>query len=344
LRGVTAALLTLVLVAGCDSGKKGEGEAVAEAMTVHHVTEFLMGTVVDLSVYARKDDPKVQGAIQAAMDEIRRIEALMTPWQKQTPLKALNAAAGQGWAPLSWEIGQVLDQALLVDEISGGSFDPTLGKLNQLWGFSNDVAPTAPPDPDRLQVLLKSAGRTRIAIRQAPSGREIRFADDNLWLDLGGIAKGYAIDRAFETLRAEGYDNIIVNAGGDVRLHGQRGDRPWRIGITDPRQEDDVIGVVSVGDRAVVTSGDYERFFMYEGKRYHHILDPHTGYSSRGVISATVIAPTATEADALSTAVFVLGIDKGLALAEGLLGVEALLIDEDQKIYRTTGFGRFMAD
>jgi thiamine biosynthesis lipoprotein len=156
-------------------------------------------------------------------------------------------------------------------------------------------------------------------------------------IDLGGIAKGYAVDRAFELLKGLGYRNLVVNAGGDLRVGGSKPDGPWSIGIQHPRDPEKILARISVSDTAVATSGDYEKFFIHQGKRYHHILNPKDGFPAEGCQSVTILAKDAATADALATAIFVLGPEKGYALCQRLEGVDCLIIDKEGNITLSPG-------
>jgi thiamine biosynthesis lipoprotein len=165
----------------------------------------------------------------------------------------------------------------------------------------------------------------------------IRFLSPGMRIDLGGIAKGYAVDRSIQTLRSLGIRHAMVNAGGDTRLLGDRRGKPWIVGIRDPRNEGRMVTRLPLEDEAISTSGDYERYFEEDGVRYHHILVPGTGKSANEVRSATIIGPDATQTDGLSTTVFVLGVERGMALVSGLPGVEAVIVDRDGRVYYSGG-------
>ena len=265
-----------------------------------HETRFLMGTLVDYTV-SGVDQDKAEQAISAAADEMQRIEDTFTIYGYQpNAVKAFNKEAPNTPVTLPDEVSYVLGIALHVQQQSGGAFDPALGGLNLLWGFSLDPPPASPPSADAIRAAVPPSH----CIRR--SGAQWLRTDRRCQLDFGGIAKGYAIDRGIEVLRQHGITNAIINAGGDLRLIGSHGKRPWRIGIRDPRKPGGVLAELDLkGDKSIVTSGDYERFFIYQGKRYHHILSPKTGWPAMQNQSTTVMAPSAMLADAWSTALFV---------------------------------------
>jgi len=286
--------------------------------------QYLMGTLVEIQA---PDD----GAITAAFREIARVERL-TAKAGEGELARLNRAAHSGPVEVSEELFNLLEEALRYRELTLGKFDISLGKLIDLWGFgSEEEAPHVPAEEEIAPLL---AGREVILDKDK---RTVRLGP-NAELDLGGIAKGYAVDRAIEVLKEHGVSSALVDAGGDIRVLGRKRGRPFRIGVQHPRKEAEVLGIVELaGGRAIATSGDYERYFTEDGVRYHHILDPATGRPARGSISATIIAPTALEADALATGVFVLGPEAGLALIERLPEVEGIIVDPEGRIYRSSG-------
>jgi thiamine biosynthesis lipoprotein len=246
-----------------------------------------------------------------------------------TPLWALNEAGG---GTLSPSLAEVVLAALYWAEQSRGAFDPTVARLLDLWNFPS--GPHAPPDEASLVIARAATGWRKVSVDR----KDLTVNLAGTSLDLGGIAKGYAVDRAAGALRAAGAENFVVNAGGDLCVAGTKNGKPWRIGIQDPRNPELLLKVVTPREGAFVTSGDYERFFLWEGERYHHILDPRTGRPARGCSSVTVWARYGIDADALATAAFVLGPAEGLALLERLEGVEGLIIDATGGERATSGF------
>ncbi len=290
-------------------------------------TRFLMDTLVTVTV-GGLPEAEARAAAAAAFGAMEAVDREMARRQG-TPLWDLNRAGGGPVRPATRE---VLDAALAWARRTRGAFDPTVGRLLDLWDIPS--GPHPPPSPDEVDGALEHVGWDRV--RLGPAGVDLGGTE----VDLGGIAKGYAIDRAAEALRARGARDFIVNAGGDLYVSGSRGDRPWRIGIQHPRGPQEFLRVVAPMQGALVTSGDYERFYVWDGERIHHILDPRTGYPARGCRSVTVWAPTALDADALATAAFVLGPEDGLALLEGQPGVEGLLMGSDGEVTETPGFSR----
>ncbi|RKX54312.1 MAG: FAD:protein FMN transferase [Thermotoga sp.] len=275
--------------------------------------------------------------IEAILQDMRRIDRKFDPYDERSVIYRINNSNGE-WVEVDNEVLFVLKKALYFAEITGGAFDPTVGVLVKLWGF-NDGNYRIPSD-EEIRDALKHVGYENVEI----SGNKVRLKNGAL-LDLGGIAKGYAVDRAIQI--AKRYDQKatgFIDAGGDIGIIGPKfGGSDWVIGIRNPRYKensDETIDVVYMKDGAIATSGDYERYFIKDGKRYHHIFNPKTGYPSHGIISATVIAQSCADADALATAIFNLGLDYSLMYIPRF-GGQAFIVTEDSKIHRTKGFGYF---
>jgi thiamine biosynthesis lipoprotein len=291
-------------------------------------SQILMGTVVEISAFGA-DPGRLEAAVSAAFAELVRIERLMRPAGAGSDVARLTAAPrGAEVAP---ETAEVIALGLRVAALSGGAFDMGLGRLKGLWGIESE-APRLPA-PAEVRQALAGTGPDGLRL----DGLRVEKATAALAVDLGAIAKGYAIDRASEILRRAGIESAAINAGGDIRLIGKHGRRPWRIAIQHPRDAERQLATLELADVAVVTSGDYERFFERDGVRYHHIFDPRTGYPAGLCQSVTVVAPSAALADALSTAVFVLGPEAGLALLQHFPEAEALIVAADGTPQMTAG-------
>jgi thiamine biosynthesis lipoprotein len=239
------------------------------------------------------------------------------------------------------ETAEIIALGLDVAQRSDGAFDLTLGQLKALWGFDQE-SPTL-PDQAALSAALNGIGPAALSLQ----GQEVNKRTPLLQVDLGGIAKGYAVDRAIAVLKEHGVTSAAVNAGGDMYLLGPhselqgRPERPWRIGIQHPRHKETLLETVQVSDRAVVTSGDYERFFEEDGVRYHHIFDPKNGLPARGCQSVTIIADSVVLADALATAVFVLGPTAGLQLLTQYPEAEGLVVAADGTLHSSPGWASY---
>ncbi|GAV19899.1 FAD:protein FMN transferase [Mariprofundus micogutta] len=277
-----------------------------------HETRFIMGTLVEFTI-ADADKERAEKAITAAALEMQRIEDTFTIYGTHpNSVKDFNNSGINTPVILPKEVSDLLRVALKIKQQSQGAFDPAIGGLNLLWGFSGSDTPSLPPAQSAIDQIKPPS----TCIKET-EGAWMR-TDTRCLLDFGAIAKGYAIDRGIELFKQHGINSAIINAGGDIRLIGSHGDRPWRIGIRHPRNKGEVIETLELeGDVAVVTSGDYERFYIHEGNRYHHIINPATGHPATNSQSATIIADNATLADAWSTALFILGED-GMKLTNNL--------------------------
>jgi len=217
-----------------------------------------------------------------------------------------------------------------IEKLSDHAFSPTLGAVNRLWGFSKVEAPISPPTTERIKQLSQASYR---CLQQRSKESFSRF-NDLCQLDFGAIAKGYAIEQGMKRLKSDGISHAIINAGGDIKVIGKHGEKPWKIGIRHPRKSGEMITTIEVvGEISIVTSGDYERYFTHQGRRYHHILNPESGMPASGVQSATIISSNATQADGWSTALFVMG-QSGLPLIEKM-GMNAIVVDNRGEIHQT---------
>ncbi len=288
-------------------------------------TRFMMGTLVEFTIHG-VEESRARAAIRAAAAEMQRIDALFrTEGAPGNAVMRLNRAPVGVAVPLPEEVARLLRKAQAIEAASGHAFHIGLGRLNALWGFSRNPPPSEPPDAARIAALRPPAH----CFAASPQGW--RRLDARCALDFGAIAKGYAVDRGLAVLERAGIRDAIINAGGDLGILGRHGARPWRIGIRDPRKPGGVLASLPIEGRlAVVTSGDYERFFIHDGVRYHHILDPASGLPARKSRSATVIAPDAASADGWSTALFVLG---AAGLARLPASWPALVVDGGGRIH-----------
>lgn len=294
---------------------------------VTKVAQIVMGTLVEISAVGPPS--KTGPAIEAAFNELKRVENL-TSFHKSSDLTRLNTSSGEGLHKVDPELVDVIIRSLEFSALSNGAFDPTIGPVAQLWNFSGESGPRLPAAEEIGKALLL-IGWEQVVVDK--NDHSVSLPKQGMALDLGAIAKGYAIDRAAQKLRSLGVKAALINAGGDIVVYGAKEPgKPWKIGVQDPRNPGGVIAVAELTDKAMVTSGDYERFFEEDGKRYHHILDPGTGYPAEALQSVTIVADDGVTADALSTAVFVLGKEKGIALVDSLSNVAAMLVDAQGQI------------
>jgi thiamine biosynthesis lipoprotein len=287
--------------------------------------------------YAAFTTPSVDAvAVRALFDgataEIVRLEKLMTTWDPDSEVSRINAAAGKSAVAVGPETFAVIRESLHASAISEGTFDITFETLHGLWKFDQDLDPH-PPTPEQVRERRKYLGFRHVKLDEAAS--TVFLDESHVRIGLGGIAKGFAVDRASRVLEQGGLTSFYVQAGGDLFARGTKPDgSPWNAGIRDPRGPDgDYFAMMPVSDHAFSTAGDYERTYVVGGKRYHHIIDPRTGYPATASRSVTIWAPTAFLADEIDDAVFILGPEKGLALVESLDGVGAVIVDGDNRVW-----------
>jgi thiamine biosynthesis lipoprotein len=280
-----------------------------------------MGTSVEITL-SQIDPKKAEEAMEAAFQEVERINFLMSHYRPDSEVSQISRHAGQKGIQVSPETLQVIERALYFSRLSDGAFDITIGPVFRLWNFREGKIPS----DHSLRENLKKVDYRKIQVNRTRSS--VFLQEQGMEIDLGAIAKGYAVDRACEILRKKGSGNFLVNAGGDLKLGGLKDKGiPWTIGIQHPRLSSDLIAKLRPRDAAIATSGDYEKFFVRGIERYHHILVPSKGLPARECQSVTIMAPSAMDADGLATAVFVLGPLKGLALIEKLPDVHAIIVD-----------------
>ena len=286
----------------------------------HSRDEAIMGTAIRVELWC-EDARAAQAAMAAVMDEMHRIDRAMSPHKPDSELSRINRDAGHSAVPLSDEMYGLIERALAFSRLSDGAFDITFASVGNLYDYREGTEPDA---------LAFERGRAAIGWRHLvldPKARTLRFAREGMRIDLGGFAKGHAVDNAVAILGELGVRHAIVSAGGDSRVLGDRRGRPWSVAIRDPRREGGVVAVLPLEDTAISTSGDYERYFERDGVRCHHLIDPRSGRSPDALRSVTILAPDGLTAEGLSKTVFVLGAQRGLELIESLDGVDAVVVD-----------------
>lgn len=288
-------------------------------------TEAVMGTRIYVQLW-QDDAARAQQLMQQVIDEMHRIDHLMSPYKPDAQLAIVNRDAAQHPVAVTPELFDLIVLSNHYADLSGGAFDITFASLGHAYNYREHVRPDAKHQREAAALIDYKS------LQLDSHKHTVAFPRQGMKLDLGGIAKGYAVDNAISLLKNAGVAHAIVTAGGDSRLLGDHRGRPWLMGIKHPRGEQHVVSL-PLSDVAISTSGDYERYFEADGVRYHHIIDPKKGDSAREVVSATIIANTATESDALSTTIFILGVEKGLNLVNGMTGVSAILIDRTGKIH-----------
>jgi thiamine biosynthesis lipoprotein len=310
--------------------------ACAAPSSVHLVTRsgLAMGSSLELTAWTA-DAPSADAAFAAVFAEFDRLDRMMSVWKPDSEIVRLNAAAGDHAVPVSPELIEVLERARTISEWTGGKFDVTFAALSDLWKFDQDQDNTI-PDPLEVKRRLALIDYRNLIVDE--HARTAFLTRKGMRAHLGGIGKGYAVERSVSIVRARGLRDFMIQAGGDLYVGGQHGDRPWRLGVKDPRGQGDAsFGTVELSDATFSTSGDYERFFMKDGRRYHHIIDPTTGEPARGCRSVTIVAPSATIADGLSTGVFLLGPVEGMALIERLPDVEGVIVSAANQVLVSSG-------
>ena len=293
-----------------------------------------MGSALRLTARTH-DAPRARVAFAAVFTEVERLEALLSTWRPESDVSRLNAAAGGAPVPVHADTRAVLRAAAQVSAWTEGTFDVTFGALAEVWKFDHDQVNRVPSAAE-VAARLPRVDYRRVVIDEAAG--TVALTRPDVRVHLGGIGKGYAVDTAVAILRAAGLADFMVQFGGDLYVAGTAGESPWRLGIQDPRgAPDDPFATLELADATFSTSGDYERYFEQEGVRYHHLLDPATGQPARGTRSVTIVTKEALWADGLSTGVFVLGPERGMALVERLPDVEAVIVTAENEVLVSTG-------
>jgi FAD:protein FMN transferase len=314
------ATVLIAMVSGCERERVSENQFLA------------FGTLVEVTLYDVEPE-LAEKAFDAARKDFAHMHATWHAWQP-SPLTRTNAliAAGKPFI-VAPEILPLIERTKPLSNRARGLFNPAIGALIELWGFHSDVYIGRRPPPD---------AKIKALVEKDPSmddlvfdGKRLSPTNQAVQLDFGGFAKGYGVGRVVEHLQAMGVEDMIVNAGGDLRATGAHGDRPWRIGIRQPRAQGILASLAIDEDESVFTSGDYERYFLFKGSRYHHILDPHTGYPARGAMSVTVVHGDPGTADAAATALMVAGADRWRSVARSMGIRNVLLIDHHGRAHMT---------
>jgi len=297
--------------------------------------KFLMDTFVQVTVYC-EDEQRGREALDKAFAEFERINNLTDRFPKDGKTIAassdvirINENAGIKPVQVSADTLAIIQRSLYYAQLSGGSFDITIGPIMDLWGFGKNEQRV--PSDEQIKKTLSLVDYRKVIV-DSENGT-IYLQNPGMSLDLGGVAKGYATEKAAQILRESGIKHALINAGGNVYALGAKPDgTPWRVGVRDPRNVNGIIAVLSVIDTSVVTSGDYERYFEEGGVRYSHIIDPSTGKQARGLMQTTVIAESSTDADIINKPLFVLGRQRGTDFAKKLEGVGAIFVGEDKQV------------
>lgn len=286
-----------------------------------------MGSPFSITV-VHEDEKTARAAIQTAWKEIDRLERIISSWQEDSQTSSVNREAGIKPVVVSRELFNLVRRSLKVSALTDGAFDITFASAGRYWDFRSNQL----PNPEDVARAVAAIDYRKIQLNAAT--QSIFLQDRSTRIGFGGIGKGYAANRALHTLKEAGIQHAIVNAGGDLVATGRQANgQPWDIVIAHPRQEANILARLNLTEQAVVTSGDYERYFMLDGKRYSHIIDPRTGYPVSGMMSVTVICPDAELADALATSVFVMGAHEGLALVNKMKQVECIIVTANEEVF-----------
>jgi FAD:protein FMN transferase len=332
------AVILLLLFSGC-SRKTDTGTAPASASF-----EFrTMGTTMHITLYSPGMDKAIlKKHADEAFAEVKRVENLMSLWNKDSEICRLNSSKTGEWTTLDKATFEIIEKAIRISKITEGAFDITVNPLVNLWGFGSKSKDEhkIPPD-DKISDALEKVGYKKINLDGEKSA--VSFAQDGVTIDLGGIAQGYGSDVAINALKKSGVSQAMVELGGEVRVLGRNKDgKKWRVGIRHPLKEDELLGVLELEDESVSTSGDYQSYFVVDGIRYSHIIDPKTGKpTTSGIASVTIVGKECADADALATGFMVLPFEKGCQLLESLPDYEGIIArrvgDDKLDIFVTEG-------
>ena len=293
-------------------------------------TEAIMGTRCYVELWA--DDPvKGNDAIDAVMAELRRIDDLMSHYKPESQLSQINQYANERAVQVDKELFDLIKLSTHYSQITEGAFDITYASVGYLYDYPRHIRPTE----EQIREKLPSVNWRNMLLDE--EHHTVRFEHPGMRIDLGGIGKGYAVDRGIDILKARGIDRALVTAGGDSRIIGDRMGRPWLVAVRHPDNPNKVVTRIPLSDSAVSTSGDYERYFDEGGVRYHHIIDPRTGHSASKVRSATILAPTATQTDGMSKTAFVLGPEKALEIINRMPEYDAVFVLPDGRVLYSNG-------
>lgn len=331
----TAALVlaSVFILGGCSEKREQAQQMLAQAKEEnrHEATTFAMDTIMTFTVYHENGEQIMTDAEQ----EIRRLERLLSVTIEDSEIAQLNANAGKQAVPVSEDTMYLLKTAKEMDELTNGCYDMTISPVVKAWGFTEEEHYV--PTQAELDALMPLVDNDSVILSE--EDQTAYLEKEGMAVDLGGIAKGYTSDAVTKLMKKEGVESALIWLGGNISAIGNKPDgNPWKIAVENPLNTEDYVGLVEVSDCSVITSGGYQRYFDQDGKRYHHIIDPATGYpSDSGLLSVTIISENGTKADALSTALFVMGYDRAVELWRQSDDFEAIFVTEDGKVIATEG-------
>lgn len=304
---------------------------VCQAQQTFKRTLKLMGSRFDITVVAA-DQKQGDVYIDTAVAEITRIESLISSWDSDSQTSQINTNAGIKPVKVTPELFELIERAMRISELTDGAFDITYASMDRIWKFDGSMAEM--PSEKQISASVEKVGYQNIILDKTNNTVFLKLK--NMKIGFGAIGKGYAADKAKTLLIAKGVTSGIINASGDMNTWGtQPNGQEWKVAVTNPLNKNKVFALLPISNRAVVTSGNYEKFVNFNGKRYTHIIDPRTGYPSTGIISVTVFAPKAELADALATSVFVMGEKAGLDRINQLPQIECIIIDDKGNISKS---------
>lgn len=300
-----------------------------EAQETHKRTLKLMGSRFDITVIA-KDSIKANDFIDISIEEISRIETLISSWDPKSQTSEINRMAGIQPVKVDQELFSLIERAIRISKLTDGAFDISYASMDRIWKFDGSM--TKMPTEEAIKNSISKVGYHNIILDKDASTVFLKVK--GMKIGFGAIGKGYAADKAKSLLISKGVEAGIINASGDMNTWGkQTNGENWKVAITNPFDKNKAYGLLPITNGAVVTSGNYEKFVKFNNLRYSHIIDPRTGYPSTGIISVTVFAPKAELADALATSVFVMGKDVGLNRINQLPNIECIVVDENGKLF-----------
>lgn len=294
----------------------------------HKEVLLLMGSRFEITAVT-SDDWKAKAAIEAGIEEIKRIEKLISSWDPNSQTSEINRNAGSKEVKVDRELFNLIRRSKKVSDLTHGAFDISYASMDKIWKFDGSMKQM--PDSNAVAGSVSKINYKDIILNKEK--QTVFLKNKGMKIGFGAIGKGYAANKALEVMSKMGLDGALVNASGDLISWGKDEDgKDWRIGISNPKEKDKIFSWLTIGENAIVTSGNYEKYVTFSGKRYSHIIDPRTGYPVSGLSSVTIICPNAELADALATSVFVLGAKSGMQLINKLNGIECILVTDDQKM------------
>ncbi len=300
--------------------------------TTHHIrVERLMGNRFEFCI-VHENKAEAQHLLENAVNEVARIEQLLSTYIKDSDTNRINASAGKKWTAVSEETYNLLQRSIKISKLTDGAFDITYGGLDlKLWNFDTSMGKL--PDASLAQKLVRKIDYKKVLFN---SNNEVKLAEEGMRIGFGGIGKGYAADCAKALMIKSNVKAGYINASGDLATWGfQANGKDWTIGITDPSDKNSIVGLLNISNLAIATSGDYEKFVIIDGKKYAHTIDPKTGLPVHGLKSVSIVCASAELADAMATPVMVMGAANGLSLINQIKGIECLIVDEQNRIFKS---------